>query len=123
MLLQAAEGSAQFDPLTLLLPVGILVFFWLVLIRPQRKRQREAQQMQAELQPGQEVMTAGGLFGTVQSVDDDTVVLETSPGITQRYIRRAIVQVVPSKDAEEPESDSTTVTPAEETRAGDKSDS
>lgn len=120
MLLLAAEGSAGFDPLTLLLPVGVLVFFWLVVIRPQRKRQREAQQMQADLKPGQEVMTAGGLFGTVKSVEDDTVMLETSPGITQRYLRRAIVQVIQPHDRED--SESTSVKPAEETRTGDKSD-
>jgi preprotein translocase subunit YajC len=90
----AQAGQAQFNPMTLLLPILVLVFFWLVLIRPQRKRQREAAQMQAELQPGQEVMTGAGLFGTVVRLEDDVVILETAPGVEQRFVRQAIVRVI-----------------------------
>jgi preprotein translocase subunit YajC len=100
MLLQAAAqgGQGGFNPLTLALPILLLVFFWFVMIRPQRKRQQEAQRMQSDLQPGQEVMTAAGLYATIQSVGEDTVMLETSPGVTQRYTRRAIVQIIPPAD-------------------------
>jgi preprotein translocase subunit YajC len=101
MLLQAAAqgGQTGFNPLTLALPILLLVFFWFVMIRPQRKRQQEAQRMQSDLQPGQEVMTAAGLYGTIHSVEEDVVVLETSPGVTQRYTRRAIVQIIPPAEA------------------------
>ncbi|GAB3411976.1 preprotein translocase subunit YajC [Flindersiella endophytica] len=110
MLLQAAAqgGQAGFNPLTLALPILLLVFFWFVMIRPQRKRQQEAARMQNDLQPGQEVMTAAGLYGTIESVDEDVVVLETSPGVTQRYTRRAIVQVVTPVDQSADESEATT---------------
>lgn len=93
----AQAAQAQFNPMTLLLPILVLVFFWLVLIRPQRKRQKEALQMQSGLQPGQEVMTGAGLFGTVVRVEDDIIVLETAPGIEQRFVRQAIVRVVEPK--------------------------
>lgn len=93
----AQAGQAQFNPMTLLLPILVLVFFWLVLIRPQRKRQREAAQMQSQLQTGQEVMTGAGLFGTVVRIEDDVVVLETAPGIEQRFIRQAIVRTIEPK--------------------------
>lgn len=113
MLLRAAEqlaqgGQAQFNPMTLLLPVLVLVFFWLVLIRPQRKRQREAANMQSQLQPGQEVMTGAGLFGTVVRIEDDVVVLETAPGIQQRFIRQAIVRVIEPKAPDDASSLDTT---------------
>jgi preprotein translocase subunit YajC len=100
MLLQAAAqgGQGGFNPLTLALPILLLVFFWFVMIRPQRKRQQEAQRMQNDLQPGQEVMTAAGLYATIQSVGEDSVILETSPGVTQRYTRRAIVSIIPPAD-------------------------
>lgn len=127
MLLQAVAqgGQAGFNPLTLALPVLVLVFFWFVLIRPQRRRQQEAQRMQSELQPGQEVMTAAGLYGTIQSIEDDVIVLETSPGVTQRYARRAVVQVVtpadPTTDSSAESSDSTTdESSAEPTDRADK---
>jgi preprotein translocase subunit YajC len=109
MLLQAAAqgGQGGFNPLTLALPILLLVFFWFVMIRPQRKRQQEAQRMQSDLQPGQEVMTAAGLYGTIESVDEDVVVLETSPGVTQRYTRRAIVQVITPADQSADESEVT----------------
>lgn len=112
MLLQAAAqgGQAGFNPLTLALPILLLVFFWFVMIRPQRKRQQEAQRMQNELKPGQEVMTAAGLYGTIESIDDDVVVLETSPGVTQRYTRRAIVSVVPPADQSADDDTSATTT-------------
>lgn len=115
MLLHAAAqgGQTGFNPLTLALPILLLVFFWFVMIRPQRKRQQEAQRMQSELQPGQEVMTAAGLYATIHSVEDDVVVLETSPGVTQRYTRRAIVQVIPAAgEAESAESSAGEDTPA-----------
>lgn len=112
MLLQAAAqgGQGGFNPLTLALPILLLVFFWFVMIRPQRKRQQEAQRMQNDLQPGQEVMTAAGLYGTIESVDEDVVVLETSPGVTQRYTRRAIVQVITPADQSADEADDSAVT-------------
>lgn len=110
MLLQAAAqgGQGGFNPLTLALPILLLVFFWFVMIRPQRKRQQEAQRMQGELQPGQEVMTAAGLYATIHAVEEDVVILETSPGVTQRYTRRAIVQVIPPAEPESAESAETT---------------
>jgi preprotein translocase subunit YajC len=131
MLLQAAAqgGQTGFNPLTLALPILLLVFFWFVMIRPQRKRQQEAQRMQSDLQPGQEVMTAAGLYATIHSVEDDVVVLETSPGVTQRYTRRAIVQVIPPADAADsaesaPSEDTATEQPddADKTDKADKTD-
>ncbi|HEX8632359.1 MAG TPA: preprotein translocase subunit YajC [Catenuloplanes sp.] len=74
---------------------GVMYF---MMIRPQQKRRREAQQMQASLGAGDEVITIGGLYGTVVSVDDDTVTLEVAPGVENRYARPAIARV--SKQAE-----------------------
>ena len=60
MLLSQPAGGA--NVWALLLPILLLVLFWVVAIRPQRKRQREAADMQRQVQPGQQVMTGAGLW-------------------------------------------------------------
>ena len=77
--------------LMIVLLFGVMYF---MMIRPQQKRRREAEQMQQTLGPGAEVVTIGGLYGHVVSVDDDTVTLEVAPGVHNRYARPAIARVV-----------------------------
>lgn len=85
------EGNA----LVSLLPfIAIAVLFWLLLIRPQRNRQRRLMSLQQALTPGQRVMTNAGLYATVSVVEDDAVVLEVAPGVNCRYSKAAVVQVV-----------------------------
>jgi preprotein translocase subunit YajC len=76
----------------------IVVLFGLVymlLIRPQRNRQRRAQQTQGEVTPGQRVITTAGIYGTVTSVEDQDVEIEIAPGVEIRILRRAIMNVLP----------------------------
>jgi preprotein translocase subunit YajC len=107
----------------LLLIVLLFGVMYFMMIRPQQKRRREAQSMQAALGPGDEIVTIGGLHGTVVAIDDDVVTLEISPGVTARYARPAIARVTnqraaaeepgPADPAEEP------VNPIIETRKND----
>jgi preprotein translocase subunit YajC len=77
-----------------LLFIAIAVVFLLVLPMRQRNRaMQRAQQLQASLVPGTVVMTTSGLFGTVDSVGDDTVDLEISPGVTVRWAKAAIAEI------------------------------
>ncbi|RKR91620.1 protein translocase subunit yajC [Micromonospora pisi] len=87
-------GAGSFTPiLVMVLFFGVLYF---IMIRPQQKRRREAEQMQSSIGPGDEVVTIGGLYGTVASVDDETVTLEVAPGVHTKYARPAIARVVNS---------------------------
>jgi preprotein translocase subunit YajC len=97
-----AQGGGSFMPLLLILLLFGVMYF--MMIRPQQKRRREAQAMQAALGPGDQIVTIGGLHGTVTAVDDDVVTLEISPGVTARYARPAIARVVNQRPAaaEEP---------------------
>ena len=95
---------------TLLLPLLLFAAFYFILIRPQQKQRREIAQVQSTLAPGARVITGSGLIATIVAVDDDDeVVLEVSPGVTNRYVRRAIMRVVPdpteAADADEPGSE------------------
>ena len=59
--------------------VALLVLMWFLLIQPQRRRQQQQARLLAEIKEGDEVITLGGLYGRVQSVDDESVQLEIAP--------------------------------------------
>ena len=95
-ILAAASTSSKGNPY--LFPIIIVALFGLlyfVMIRPQRNRQRQAQQTQNEVVPGSRVRTTAGMYATVVSVEGDDVVLEVAPGVNVSYMRRAIMDVVP----------------------------
>ena len=83
----------------IILLFGVMYF---MMIRPQQKRRREAEQMQRNLAIGDEVVTIGGLHGIVADIEDAVVVIEISPGVTARYSRPAIAKVIPAA-VDEPE--------------------
>lgn len=107
-MVQAAEasGGGSFTPLLLIVLLFAVMYF--LMIRPQQKRRREAQEMQNSLGPGDQIVTIGGLHGTVVVVGDDAVTLEIAPGVHVQFARPAIARVVTRADApvteiEEPE--------------------
>jgi preprotein translocase subunit YajC len=79
-----------------LLPlVGILVLFWLLVIRPAGRRNKELARLQASVQPGDRVMLTSGLYGTVRSVRDDRLDLEIASGVVVQVARGALARVIP----------------------------
>jgi preprotein translocase subunit YajC len=100
----AADSSGGGSFLVTLLPL-ILLFavMYFLMIRPQQRRRREAQQLQSQLSPGDEVVTIGGLYGTIVEADDETVTMEISPGVHAKYARPAIARVVSRAESEEEE--------------------
>ena len=78
-----------------LLYLGILVAaFLLLIVRPQRRQMAAHRALVASLQVGEEVVTSGGIYGTIRGLDDGTVDLEVSSGIVLRVARGAIAQRV-----------------------------
>lgn len=77
-----------------------LLLMWMLLIRPQRRRQTAQQAMIDNLRIGDEVLTAGGVYGTVSRVQDDEVLLELAPGMDVRVAKRAIAAVIPPEPEE-----------------------
>lgn len=78
-----------------LLYLGILVVaFLLLIVRPQRRQMAAHRALVASLQVGDEVVTSGGVYGTIRSLDDGTVDLEVAPGVVLRVARGAIAQRV-----------------------------
>ncbi|MEV0588963.1 preprotein translocase subunit YajC [Nonomuraea sp. NPDC050310] len=83
---------------TILMLVLMVVAFWFLLIRPQKKRQQEAVKMQNSLTPGTRVMTTTGLFGTIVAIDHEDVIIEVAPGVETRWVKAAIGRVVTPGD-------------------------
>jgi preprotein translocase subunit YajC len=79
----------------------LLVMMWFLLIRPQRKRQMESQRLLNSLEVGKEIVTAGGLYGTITALEDDEARVRIAEGVEVRVAKRAIAGVL-SED-EEPE--------------------
>jgi preprotein translocase subunit YajC len=78
-----------------LLYLGILVAaFLLLIVRPQRRQMAAHRALVASLQVGEEVVTSGGIYGTIRGLDNGTVDLEVSSGIVLRVARGAIAQRV-----------------------------
>ena len=89
----------------LLVIVVLLIGMWFLLIRPTRRRQAQQQDVLSQVQVGDEIVTAGGLYGEVQSIDDDELLVEIAPGTTVRLARRAVAAIVqpegPDEDMDE----------------------
>jgi len=78
-----------------ILPLVLIVLvFWLLVIRPARKRQQEQSRIQASVEAGSEVMLSSGIFGTVVAVADDTLKVELSPGTPVKVARQAVARIV-----------------------------
>jgi len=87
----------------LLIIILAFVFLYFVLVRPQRRRQVESQRMLQSLEVGDEVVTAGGIFGRITALHDDEVIVAIASEVEVRVARRAIGGVVNRQ--EEPDGD------------------
>lgn len=95
VVISAASGQSSGSGLYIyLLMALIFVGFYFFAIRPQQKRRRETESMQRAAGPGDEIVTVGGLYGTIIEIDDETALLEIAPDVHARYARAAIGKVV-----------------------------
>ena len=89
---------------SLILIVALFALLWLLLIRPQRQKQAEQQRLIESVEPGDEILTVGGLYGIVEEIDEEgDLVVEIAEGIQVRVARRAVATVVKPEDEEDEE--------------------
>jgi preprotein translocase subunit YajC len=88
---------------SLIIIIAMFVLLWVLLIRPQRNRPRQAQQMLDHIDVGDEILTHGGIYGIVQEFDEnDDLIVEIAEGINVRMARRSVASVVkPDEDEDE----------------------
>jgi preprotein translocase subunit YajC len=93
----ASSGGSGF----FLIIIVAFALLWLIVVRPQRKRQTKQQQMLSDLRVGDEVLTAGGIYGTISRLDEDQVTVEIAPRTEVRVARRAIAGITREDEPEE----------------------
>jgi preprotein translocase subunit YajC len=85
-----------------LLPiVGIALLFWLLIIRPASRRQKALSRMQGALEIGDDVMLSSGIYGTLATLEGDSVHVVVADGVTIKVARGAIANVVQTETAPE----------------------
>ena len=91
----AAPGNPMISTLLMLLQfLPIFLIIWLLIIRPQQKRQKDLEKMLKTLKKGDRVLTSGGIYGTVVGVEDARAVLKVADDVKLEFAKSAIVQVV-----------------------------
>jgi len=98
---------------TLLILVFALGLIWVLFIRPQKRRQQLQREMLNKIEPGAEVLTAAGIYGTVVEAEGDEIKLEIADGVVVKVARRAIGAVIPP-EVEEEEDEPEALEPGEE---------
>jgi|SRR5689334_1854806 len=98
ILLQAAGGGFG----GFLIPLGLMfAIMYFMVIMPQQRQRKKMQEMLGALKTGDKIVTSGGIYGTVNGIDGDSVILKISsePQVKIRIARAAIAQVEASEDA------------------------
>src|SRR5438132_2321137 len=99
MILQASGGSGFGG---FLIPLGLMfAIMYFMVIMPQQRQRKKTQEMLSALKAGDKIITNGGIYGTVNGIDGDSVILTSSsePQVKIRVARAAIAQVEASQDA------------------------
>jgi preprotein translocase subunit YajC len=100
-LLQQAAPSAQTNPLMSFLPlVFIVAIFYFLVFMPMQKQKKQQAQMLSSLQTGTDVLTTGGIVGTIVSISDTALILRVKPdNIKLQVMRSAVASLVENKSA------------------------
>jgi preprotein translocase subunit YajC len=96
MLAESAPSGA--NTLTVLLPLALIPVLYLVMIRPQQKRQKQWQAMLAAIKTGDRITTAGGLRGIILSIKDDTITIRVAPDNLKLEIAKNAIASVTTQD-------------------------
>ena len=89
--LAGGEGGAQGGILGMLFPLALFVLiFYFFIIRPQKKRQKQHDELLASMTRGDQVVTAGGFFGYIREVKEDSFIIEISDGVKVRILKSSI---------------------------------
>jgi preprotein translocase subunit YajC len=78
------EGGGGFDWTIIIFILLLFAMFYFLMIRPQRKRAKEQRELMAGLQKGDRVITSGGVYGVIESLSEDSVVIKLESGATMR---------------------------------------
>ncbi|MBR7012219.1 MAG: preprotein translocase subunit YajC [Muribaculaceae bacterium] len=90
ILLQAAGGGSGWSSMIMI--VALIAIFYFFMIAPQQKKQKKINAFRDSLRNGDKVMTAGGIYGRIREVKDNTVILEIADGVRIKIDKNSIYQ-------------------------------
>jgi len=95
----AAPPAGGGSPLTMLLPLLLIPVLYLVMIRPQQKRQKQWQEMLKSLKAGDRVTTSGGIRGIILSIKDDVIIIRVAPDSLKLEIAKNAIASVTTQES------------------------
>jgi preprotein translocase subunit YajC len=98
-LLADVPGGGAAGNLSMLLPLLLIPVLYLVMIRPQQKKQKEWQAMLGSIKAGDRVTTAGGIRGIIVSIKDDVLVIRVAPDNVKLEVAKSAIASVTTQDA------------------------
>ena len=107
---ETADAAAEVNPTGSLITTGLMfvamiAVFYFMLIRPQRKKDKQVKDMLAALKPGDRITTIGGIYGTIKSIKDETITLYVGPDrmemVVARWAIRGVENITVENDGEE----------------------
>lgn len=100
ILLQQAPGGME-SILSSIVPfLLIIVIFYFLILRPQQKRQKERVTLLESLKKGDKVITAGGIYGTVEGIEDKTILVKVSDSVKLKMERSSVTTIIGVTDIE-----------------------
>ncbi len=97
--LPPAEGAPG-GIMDMLVPISLILgIFYVIMIRPERKKQRARQALLDALKKGDKVMTSSGIYGNVAAINDDVITLQVAEGVRMRFNRAAVQDILNKEDA------------------------
>ena len=103
---QGGEAGGPGAFMTFLPFIAIIAIFYFLIIRPQSKKQKETQKMLSALKKGDKIVTVGGIHGTIQTVDEHSIILKVDDNTKIKFSRSAVSSIVSPGKEKEDKSDS-----------------
>ena len=112
MFVLAQNGAGGFDYMTILFLVGIVAVFYLLILRPAKKREQERKQMIESLKKGSQIVSIGGIYGTVTTIKENDIIvrIDSEKDVRVKMSRGAVNKIIEeeksSEESEETEDNS-----------------
>lgn len=88
---EQSSESKGFDWTSAIFVVFLILLFYLFIIRPQMRRRKEQQKVMEEIKPGDQVIAAGGIYGVIQSISEDSLVIKVESGASIRVTKQGLL--------------------------------
>lgn len=100
VLLQGAPASAGGGSYFWIMMIAVFAIMYFFMIRPQNKKQKEIQNFRKNLEVGQKVVTAGGIYGKIKDIKDSTIILEIADNVRITIDKNSIFASAPDQSQE-----------------------